>query len=129
MTSVAGEKLATPNGGPSIDPAYLSVLQRYGGKRTRHLAAAIAAGQVAAPLALKLYKRLRRRDDFTITVAGQDDIYPTLHEWVLERIPDGDRKALIASTVSDHYASPGDDMPVEQAAVQLRYDGNRQQEV
>lgn len=119
------EKIANPAGG-GIDPGYLTLLQRYGGRRTRHLAAAIAASQVAAPLVEKVYKRLRRRDDFTITVAGEDDIYPELHEWVLARMPDGERKALIASTTGVDW---NDDDEEEGPSVQLRYDGEREQEV
>ncbi len=105
----------------------LALVSRFGGKRADRLLAAAALAQAAAPIATRVYRRARRRDDFTITVPATDDVYPALHEWVLERMPESDRKALIATTTSiDHY--PPESSP-EPARVRLRYDGNREQSV
>src|SRR5690349_16725317 len=114
----------------SFGPAQLALLQRYGGKHGERLLAGAAAAQLFGPLAQRVYRHLRRRDDFTITVPATDDIYPALHEWVLGRMPDTDRKALIATTASPRrgHLHPSDVMQ-ERPRVRLRYDGDREQRV
>lgn len=84
----------------------------------------IALGQLAAPLVKYLWDRATDRDDFTITIPGVDDVYPDLHEWVLARIPEDERKAMIATTV---FADPNELEDDER--VHLRYDGSRSQSV
>lgn len=79
---------------------------------------------MVAPVAQKVYKRARRRDDFTITVAAEDNVYPALHEWVLARMPNTERKALIAESYTLY------EQGVEHAPrLRLRYDGDREQPV
>lgn len=109
--------------------AHLAILQRFGGKHGQRLVAAVAAGQLAAPLAARAYRRLRHRDDFTITVPASDDVYPALHEWVLERMPEADRKALIAATSLSKGLAHGPHDVAVIPRVRLRYDGERQQRV
>lgn len=125
----AGQIKPTPaSGNSAISALQLALMGRGGGRRTERVLAAVAAGQVLAPLAERAYKRIRRRDDFTLTVPASDDIYPVLHEWVLARMPETDRKALIATTTSAlevNYSG----QPAEPARVRLRYDGNREQSV
>jgi hypothetical protein len=108
-----------------------ALLEKFGGKRTQQAVALWAAAQALTPAAKWAYKKARRRDDFSITVAGADEIYPDLHAWVLERIPQSDRKALIASTVTTNHgkASYENSYEFEDAEVQLRYDGSRRQSV
>lgn len=124
----------TPGNGLTFNAAHLPILERYGGKRGHQALALIAAGQMAAPVVKYAWKKYRQRDDFTITVPGTDDIYPDLHDWVLERISEDERKALIATSVSNHYASPsvygGDsDSNDDTPQLKLRYDGSRKQSV
>lgn len=127
-----GRLKAAPEGaGGSIGPAHLALLQRYGGKNGERLLAAVAAGQLLAPAASRLYRRLRRRDDFTITVPATDDVYPALHEWVLERMPEEERKALIAMSLDTRFGGwvpvPHDNPKAPR--LRLLYDGDRQQQV
>ena len=124
------------NGGQGqipLDLANLPVLERYGGRRGKQALALLAFGQMVAPVAKWALTKARSREDFTITVAGADDIYPDLHEWVLERMPENDRKALIASTVTTRhdevYDKGGPPVEHETARVKLRYDGSRRQKV
>ena len=119
---------------PSLGGAHLEALGRYGGKRGKQALALIAAGQLVAPVAKWGWQRARRREVFTITVAGLDDIYPDLHEWVLARMPEVERKALIATTTSgprflEIDDSPGGRSRREPPKVRLRYDGQREQSV
>lgn len=97
-------------------PSVLPIIERYGGKRGQQALALAAAVQLTAP-AVKWVQEKRKREDFTIVVAGTDSVYPELHEWVLARIPAQERKALILDTSR------------EEPHVQLRYDGTRVQQV
>lgn len=105
----------------SFNPAHLAILERYGGKRGAQALAVISAGQLLWPLAKALYQRRNRSEDFTITVPGVDALYPDLHDWVLERIPEEERRAMIAST------DPAAFEPEEKGELRLRYDGSRKQ--
>lgn len=108
------------------------VIERYGGKRGAHLLATVAAAEFAIPLIKRGWAHIHRRESYTITVTGTDDIYPDLHEWVLERIPQVDRKAMIASTGENFGHFPTHFPTVETAEpppVRLRYDGSRVQTV
>lgn len=107
----------------SVNLNHLAILERYGGKRGAQVLAIIAAGQVLWPLAQKLMERWSAKEDYSITVPGVDALYPDLHEWVLERIPGEERKAMIASTDLGGYE------PEEKAELRLRYDGSRRQTV
>lgn len=109
--------------GSSVNLNHLAILERYGGKRGAQALALVAAGQVLWPIAQKLMERWSAKEDYSITVPGVDALYPDLHEWVLERIPEEERKAMIASTDSGDYE------PEEKGQLRLRYDGSRRQQV
>ena len=114
------------------DTSLLPALERFGGRRGRQAMAVVAAGQLLAPPAHWLWKRWRRREDFTITVPGTDDVYPDLNEWVLERIPQSERLAMVATTVWESHGGNGkyeDSEEPTDLRVQLRYDGSRTQAV
>lgn len=110
-----------------------ALLERLGGRRTKQAVALAVAAQAAAPHARRLYEKVRRRGIYTIAVAGTDDIYPDLHEWVLERIPEDERAALIAATSTpDHGEVRMPDIIGEEEQkpeLRLRYDGSRTQTV
>lgn len=125
---------ASPDGTRSgASDAALTVLGRYGGKHGRRLVTAVAAAQVAWPAVRYVRARMNRHDDFTIVVAGTDPIYVDLHRWVLERIPEDDRKALIAVTGDGtHHPLVHDDTGTDTDArryVSLRCDGEKVQTV
>ena len=116
------------DGLPAIKTRHLDIIEKHGGKHAGKLLAAIAAAQVATPIIKTSVAWLKRHEDYTITVSGTDDIYPDLHEWVLARIPQQERKAMILSTGEGfgrvRMESDGTPPPVR-----LRYDGSRIQEV
>src|SRR5208282_3932063 len=113
---------------PSIKTRHLDIIEKYGGKNAGKILAAIAAAQVAAPIVKSTITWLKRHEDYTITVSGTDDIYPDLHEWVLARIPEEERKAMIVTTGEGfgRVRMESDDTP---PPVRMRYDGSRVQEV
>jgi hypothetical protein len=110
-------------------PSVLPIIEKYGGKHGQRLLAAAATLQLAMPV-VKWAQSKREKEDYTITVAGTDDIYPLLHEWVLERIPENDRKALICDTNrEDSRVVRTVGTPRKPPSIRLRYDGSRTQTV
>lgn len=127
---------ATPDqaSGVAASAAALAALGHFGGKPGKRLAAAVAVAQVSWPAVKWARARYNRHDDFTIVVAGTDSIYTDLHAWVLERIPEDDRKALIAVTGDGtrhpeiHHDSDGSEQ-LAPKRVSLRCDGEKVQTV
>jgi hypothetical protein len=111
---------------------HLDIIEKYGGKHAGKALAVIAAVQVATPIVKTGITWMRRHEDYTIVVDGADDIYPDLHEWVLARMPEHERKAMIASTGEGrgrvHYDLPCDSNDAV-PPIRLRYDGSREQDV
>lgn len=124
MPEVEGTALAR-----GLNQATLTVLGRYGGKRGQQALAVAAAAQVATPFVKWAKTKLERSEDFTITVAGVDEIYADLHEWVLARIPESDRKALIAATPRSRELRYEGEPEQPAPRVRLRYDGSKTQSV
>lgn len=111
---------------PAEVPSPIALIREHGGANGRRLVTTIATWQLLQPYAKKLTQRLRKRGSFTITVPGSDEIYADLHEWVLRRLPQDDRKALIASSgkrYDEYERSPGDKPKTPKLL--LRYDGTR----
>jgi len=118
------------DGLPAIKTKHLDIIEKYGGKYAGKALAVIAAAQVATPIVKKGVEWVQRHEDYTITVDGADDIYPDLHEWVLARMPERERKAMIASTGEGRrYLSHDIDENHPVPPIHLRYDGSREQEV
>ena len=107
---------------PKLNVNHLAALERFGGKRGHQAIAFLTATQMLWPVGKYFWEKRQKSEDFSITVPGVDNIYPDLHEWVLERIPKDERKALIATTSLGDYSSDEDE-------VRLRYDGSRIQDV
>lgn len=76
-----------------------------------------------------VYNWVNGKRTYTVTVMGTDYIYPVLHDWILERLPDEKRRSLLAEStkrkntkVIGGYES---DWGEQRAEIALRYDGNR----
>jgi hypothetical protein len=108
----------------------LPIIEKYGGKNGQRLLAGAATMQLAMP-AVKWVRAKRQKEDYTIAVAGTDDIYPLLHEWVLERIPDRERKAMICDTGEGggYDITRSFDSVRKPPKIRLRYDGSREQSI
>lgn len=118
----AATKEAKPDRSGATQAA-LSVVERYGGRRGAQFATLAATAQIAAPAIEWTWKRMRREKDFTITITGDDGVYADVHEWVLERIPESERRALLLATSVGKVAEEGVD------SVRLFYDGSTTQDV
>jgi hypothetical protein len=92
------------------------------------LALAMAAGQMAWPLARRLRSEARERTTYTVKVPGSDDIYDDLHGWVLGLLPPRDQRALVAWSSKRGMIISPDERP-EPPALRLRYDGTREQAI
>ena len=121
---MSGSALSDGNDQAFTHPELRELIRQYGGRHAERALALAAAWRLAGPHARRLAKKLAKRDEFTITVPGTDDIYGDLHEWVLRRLPDGDRKALIASTVAARELRHDGEEPAP-LTLGLRYDGDR----
>lgn len=97
--------------------------------RAPRLALAIAAAQFAWPAGRSLQAKARERTRYTVKVAGNDDIYDDLHEWVLGLLPTEHQRALVAWTSKPSMLTPIGDGPGPPARLRLRYDGSREQVV
>lgn len=116
----------------SIDSRLINIINTYGGKRGQQVVAGLAAVQVMAPVATWVWKKSKSKDKiFEITVEGTDEIYADLHEWVLERIPEEDRKAMIAISSNDGliYNETEEINQALKPRIRLRYDGKRSQKI
>lgn len=107
-----------------------TIIEKHGGVIGKRVMLGLAAAQMLEPV-YKAIKSRHRKEQYTITVNGMDNIYPVLHEWVLDRMPEEDQKALILDTTSERgsgYVSY-DDAPGGTGKMSLRFDGSRIQEV
>lgn len=101
------------------------------GHRHRLIRAAAQSGVLGAA-GWKGYKRAEKwwttRRLYTVAVADTDPVYRELHGWVLDQLPEDDRRSLTVATSSRRS---GGDMPIdesgrpEKARLQLIYDGSR----
>ena len=136
----------SPSGrGERLTPDSLKLLERFGPKKLADRAVvSYAAWQIASPLVNKVRHKINERQTYTITVRGEDEVYPDLHEWVLSLIPEKDRRALVAHTSDGNkyedraYEGSPDTVEADDSAsyrsrqekhVRLRYDGSRTQSV
>jgi len=70
---------------------------------------------------------------YTVTVPEGDEVYDLVHEWLLARLPDDARRALLARTITDQASTFGLEIPGGGAdlkrRVVLTYDGDRSHDV
>ena len=124
---------ATATGGLS------EALQRKVGKKIYGQLETYAIVAAAFQVGKKWYDRIRAELTYTVSVFGDDDIYMDLHRWVLDRLPESKRKAVVAVTSRSSgssanvavgaVAAVGEDRENPQAVVDYLYDGSREQVV
>lgn len=85
--------------------SFRRLMQKYGGTYGERALAAYATWELVSPWfawAKDKYTEHQQEtpsDTFTITVAGNDNIYYDLNEWVMEKMPPTDRKQLEVRTI------------------------------
>ena len=97
--------------------------------RAPRIAMALAATQAAWPAVTRIRARYTDRTTYTVKVPGNDEMYDTLHEWVLGLLPAAQQRALVA------WSGRRGEMPIQDSStgrepspvLRLRYDGTREQ--
>jgi hypothetical protein len=102
--------------------------------RVPRVALALAAGQAAQPAVKWLRAQAHERTTYTVKVAGTDDGYDALHEWILAGLAPGEQHALVAWSSKQGrllepmvFGSRDRAARSEPPALRLRYDGAREQ--
>jgi hypothetical protein len=73
------------------------------------------------------YVWAQNKRTYSITVAGNDMVYPFLHDWILDRLPDERRRSLTAESEYEYGTAVNEygDALTTSAKIRLRYDGAR----
>lgn len=75
------------------------------------------------------FERTRTELTYSVTIEGQDPVYPSVHRWLLDQLPSKRRRALIAKTEREHEVSPGhDDRAETSGKLRFYFDGDRPQQ-
>jgi hypothetical protein len=119
---------AEAKSGPSID-RLMDVAGRSFGDRARKAISLYLVAGGAYSLSRGWYDRARSELTFVVSVDSGDDIYLDVHAWVLQRMPPGRQRALIARSSRNSggpVAISSSDRP-EEHDLHLAYDGRRSQ--
>lgn len=76
----------------------------------------------------KWHDKVRTETTFTVAITGDDDLYPDVHDWLLEKLPSHRRRSLLARSSRNSAGVPTSDSDPK-AVFQLYYDGDRRQTV
>lgn len=116
-------------------PMLLAALGERSTERVKKLLLSYAILSTAARVGNAWRKKAKALTTYTVNVPGTDDLYPDLHEWVLERLPERRRRALTArfqsrpqdtdTVTSDAPSGSGEGPPM----VRLMYDGRTTQTI
>lgn len=109
-----------------LDSSGLRLIEKVGGRRAQQVLTAVAALQTVAPAVKWAREQYQSKEHYKITVFGTDDIYSDLSGWVLTRMPEYDRKAMVAHTISDQKSDAAAGL---KRSIALRYDGSKTQDV
>lgn len=101
-------------------------------KRLQWALSAYTVGTLGYQQGRKLWNRYQERHQFTVSVTGDDEVYDELHEWLLERMPERDRRSVVARSTTRSHTSPvpvdgREDAPPDR--VRLFYDSSAHQTV
>jgi hypothetical protein len=104
------------------------------GGRTRKLLAGYAIGTTVYAAGKKLFAQGKDRFTFTVTVSGDDALYPDVQDWVLDHMPSRRRRSIeVRSTIErTGRAMPVDSVPrsrPRKATLRQFYDGGRTQTI
>lgn len=108
--------------------------KRYNSGKLEKLISLYVMGKIVYDSGKKRWDKWQANSKFVISIPGDDDLYPLIHEWIIDQVPDTDRHALIARVNKHSYNSDNnmvDPSPNNQkrSAPKLRllYDSNQVQ--
>jgi hypothetical protein len=129
---VSNETVPGSEGGGLSGLANLAMLSDRTSDRVRKLIGTYMVGMTAYRIGKKWYDRSRAEATHSVSIAANDDIYPDVHVWLLEQIPEHKRRAL---TAKSQPPSPSSPMTIDggenksEGFLRLSYDGTRTQKV
>ena len=118
------KEIATPSPAATTTASDLIAVLR---NKAPRLAMTLAAGQMAWPAVRWLRAQVHEHTSYTIKVPGSDAVYDDLHEWVLNLLPPGQRRALVAWSSKLELIGEMYSATTQPPLLRLRYDGTRQQ--
>jgi hypothetical protein len=123
--------LASPE---SPSPSQSPLLYALMGEKTDRLKKALAAYwtvETAWKIGKKWWSRAQTEMTFTVAIGGDDDIYPEVHRWLLEKLPPSRRRALVVRSVHrrDDEIVPEGGRRRSPSGLRQFYDGTKNQTV
>lgn len=97
--------------------------------RLRRILTAYALGQTAWSAGKRARDFVVERSTFTVSLAEDDDVYPEVHRWVLDQLPDRARRALVAKSSRGGNGPTEIGAPIAPRRLAFFYDGSRRQTV
>lgn len=109
--------------------------KKYNAGKLEKLISLYITGQIVYQSGKKQWDKWQTNNKFVISIPGDDDLYPLIHEWIIEQVPPNDRHALIArvnksnnsETVSDVKESNDGNTKTESPTLKLLYDSTQVQ--
>lgn len=102
-----------------------ALASQYGGKWGKRAVTTAAVAQMAWPAFKAVREWYRgRSDSYTLTVHGEDMIYPDIHAWVMKEMADEERRSMSARTEIT-YDSEENEVP----HIRLGFDGSVEQQI
>lgn len=125
--SVLGEAPAAlkQNNGVGSALSAQALAGQYGGKWGKRAVTTAAVAQMAWPAFKTVREWYRGRNgSYTLTVHGEDMIYPDIHAWVMKEMADEERRSMSARTEIT-YDSEENEVP----HIRLGFDGSVEQQI
>ncbi len=113
----------------SNQPLLLALLGDRASNRMRQMLSLYFMVGTAWKIGLKWRERVRAETTFTVAITGSDDLYPDVHDWLLEKLPSHRRRSLVARSSRSGSPTAIPDGASPKSVFQLYYDGDRHQKV
>lgn len=108
--------------------------KKYNAGKLEKLISLYVVGKIAYDSGKKRWDKWQANSKFIVSVPGDDDLYPLIHEWIIDQVPNADRHALIArvnkrghNSDSDMVAPASDNQKRSTPKLRLLYDSNQVQ--
>lgn len=97
-------------------------------QRMQKLLAAYFLGSTTAKIVYSHYQKTRSKLSYSVSISDRDDIYSSLHAWLLDQIPEAHRRSLDVSTSGGWVTEESDDGDErkEWRALRVAYGGRDQ---